>query len=82
MICQCGEYANASVVGKNGGRVPVCDSCIALEPNAVYRIPNHPHVTTYVSTGRPTGRPPIDRAMPKPSAPAVLALPEWAKQGR
>ena len=80
MTCACGAPTNATVNGVNGGRVPVCDSCIALEPDAVYRIPNHPHVTTYVSTGRPTGRPPIDRAMPKPSAPAVLVLPDWATQ--
>ena len=80
MICACGEYANASVVGKNGGRVPVCDSCISTEPDAVYRLGAHPHVTTYVPTGRRAGRPSVDRAMPKPSAPVVLVLPDWATQ--
>ena len=93
MTCACGSYANASVVGKNGGRVPVCDSCITLEPDAVYRIPNHPHLNARIvdnehgvtenESARRAARRTITEVTPVPKPfPASLVLPEWAKQGR
>lgn len=69
MICQpCGGYANATVDGQYGGRIPVCDDCIGTEPEAVYRTPTQ----IFPSRSRPRmPRTETHKAAPVP-APAVV----------